>query len=215
MRADGESLQQALLAVVRRYPGSIARELSAVLRRQGYAVHNRDINPLVYRESGSFRHDGADVPRWSVAGARAPAIDPGRSARTDQICARRSDVDRLYQRLDLLDQAPVGTASPPPPTPPPAARAATSAPARARAALQAPAAWELTLLPWQREALDGWYTAGGRGVVEAVTGTGKTHLGLELASQMARRGGRSTVLVPTVVLQDQWARKSSADGTFG
>lgn len=203
----GTSLEQAISTVVRQYPGSTARELSAVLRRQGWAVHKRDINPLLYRESGKFRHDGGYVPRWSVVGATAPAADPGRSARTDQVRARRSDVDRLYQRLDLLDQAPVEAASSPPPTPLPAALPAASAPASARTALAAPTAWELTLLPWQREALSGWYSAGGRGVVEAVTGTGKTHLGLELASQMARRGGRSTVLVPTVVLQDQWARK--------
>ena len=61
-----------------------------------------------------------------------------------------------------------------------------------------------SLRPWQREALTAWYDAGCVGICEAVTGTGKTHLGLEAVAQTVRRGGRATVLVPSVLLQRQW-----------
>ncbi len=65
----------------------------------------------------------------------------------------------------------------------------------------------LPLRPWQKEALTRWYQAGGSGVCEAVTGTGKTHLGLEAVAQVIRLGQRATVLVPSVLLQRQWEQQ--------
>lgn len=65
----------------------------------------------------------------------------------------------------------------------------------------------LELRPWQRQALTAWYDAGGVGICEAVTGTGKTHLGLEAVAQWIRRGERATVLVPSLLLQRQWEQR--------
>lgn len=75
-----------------------------------------------------------------------------------------------------------------------------------RPSLPAPT-WSLRLRPWQEEALARWYDAGGIGVCEAVTGTGKTHLGLEAVAQCVRRAERATVLVPSVLLQRQWQQQ--------
>jgi RNA polymerase primary sigma factor len=69
-----------------------------------------------------------------------------------------------------------------------------------------PSAW-LGLYPWQAEALAAWERRGGRGVVEAVTGTGKTMLGVAAALDELWRRGQVVVLVPTVELQHQWARE--------
>lgn len=60
------------------------------------------------------------------------------------------------------------------------------------------------LRPWQREALDTWVSAGHRGVIEAVTGAGKTFVGLAAARDTLVAGGRAVVVVPTTELQDQW-----------
>ncbi len=60
------------------------------------------------------------------------------------------------------------------------------------------------LYAWQVEALDAWRRAGGRGVVEAVTGTGKTMVGIAAAAQELARGGQVLVLVPTAELLEQW-----------
>lgn len=60
------------------------------------------------------------------------------------------------------------------------------------------------LYAWQAEALAAWEGCGGRGVVEAVTGTGKTLLGLLAARQELARGGQACVLVPTTELLSQW-----------
>ncbi len=60
------------------------------------------------------------------------------------------------------------------------------------------------LYAWQKQALAVWERRGSRGVVQAVTGTGKTMLGLVAAEREVASGGRVLVLVPTIELQRQW-----------
>ncbi|MFN3983070.1 MAG: DEAD/DEAH box helicase, partial [Caldilinea sp.] len=77
------------------------------------------------------------------------------------------------------------------------------------------------LRAWQSEAFDAWRAAGRRGVVEAVTGTGKTAVGIVAAADAAARGLRTLVLVPGLELLDQWHGRlkeqlpSLAVGRFG
>jgi len=65
-----------------------------------------------------------------------------------------------------------------------------------------PADWlsSLDLYPWQQRALDGWAKHGHRGVVEAVTGAGKTRLALAAIASEIARGGRAVAIVPTTDL---------------
>lgn len=69
-----------------------------------------------------------------------------------------------------------------------------------------PGPWadSLKLYRWQVRALDGWAAHGYRGVVEAVTGAGKTRLALAAIEAEIRRGGRAVAIVPTKDLQRQW-----------
>lgn len=60
------------------------------------------------------------------------------------------------------------------------------------------------LFDWQREALERWEAAERCGIVEAVTGTGKTRVGVAAIARSLREGRRAIVLVPTKVLRDQW-----------
>ena len=62
----------------------------------------------------------------------------------------------------------------------------------------------LGLYPWQRRALDGWAEHGRRGVVEAVTGAGKTRLALAAIASEVVRGSKAVAIVPTTDLQGQW-----------
>ena len=64
--------------------------------------------------------------------------------------------------------------------------------------------WPFRLYRWQAEALDAWEARQRRGVVEAVTGTGKTMVGLAAAHDELQRGGRVLVLVPSKELLHQW-----------
>jgi superfamily II DNA or RNA helicase len=62
----------------------------------------------------------------------------------------------------------------------------------------------LELYRWQLEALVSWIRCGRRGVVEAVTGSGKTDVAIAAAADALRRGRFVLVLVPSRVLMEQW-----------
>lgn len=63
---------------------------------------------------------------------------------------------------------------------------------------------ERPLWAWQREALVAWTSHGRRGVVEAVTGTGKTRVGVEAIRDALAHGMGAVVSVPGKSLMDQW-----------
>lgn len=60
------------------------------------------------------------------------------------------------------------------------------------------------LWAWQQEAIQAWRDNARTGVVEAVTGAGKTRVGTAAAFEAIRQGMRVLVLVPTSELQRQW-----------
>src|SRR4051795_7377962 len=60
------------------------------------------------------------------------------------------------------------------------------------------------LYRWQLDALVSWLRCGRRGVIEAVTGSGKTDVAIAAAADALRRGRFVLVLVPSRVLMEQW-----------
>lgn len=64
----------------------------------------------------------------------------------------------------------------------------------------------LDLRDWQVAAFAAWTAAGCRGVVEAITGAGKTRLAVAAVRATLWQGGRALVLAPTLELQDQWVK---------
>ena len=60
------------------------------------------------------------------------------------------------------------------------------------------------LYTWQQEALSAWRANGQRGIVDAVTGAGKTRVGIVAISEALERGMKTLVLVPTITLLHQW-----------
>lgn len=60
---------------------------------------------------------------------------------------------------------------------------------------------------WQSEALAAWESNGRRGIIAAATGTGKTRLAIEVLKRVVADGARTTIVVPTRILQDQWLRE--------
>jgi len=60
------------------------------------------------------------------------------------------------------------------------------------------------LYRWQLDALVSWVRCGRRGIIEAVTGSGKTEVAIAAASDALRRGRFVLVLVPSRVLMEQW-----------
>ncbi len=72
---------------------------------------------------------------------------------------------------------------------------------------QVPNQNELTLYEWQREALEEWENKGHQGIIEAVTGAGKTRVAIAAAERQLRRGGKVAIVVPTADLLYQWKRE--------
>jgi superfamily II DNA or RNA helicase len=99
-----------------------------------------------------------------------------------------------------VGHAPAPVARPAQPTPRPAAAAQPNPPLP-------PFPQTIPLYAWQRQALDAWEAEGRRGIVEAVTGTGKTRVGMMAIRESLADGGFVHVLVPTIDLQDQWCRE--------
>jgi RNA polymerase primary sigma factor len=64
-----------------------------------------------------------------------------------------------------------------------------------------------SLRQWQSEALKAWNENGRKGLVEAVTGTGKTRLGLAATAEELNLGGKVAVIVPSIELQRQWSEE--------
>jgi superfamily II DNA or RNA helicase len=65
------------------------------------------------------------------------------------------------------------------------------------------------LYRWQLDALTSWLRCGRRGVVEAVTGSGKTDVAIAAAADALRRDRFVLVLVPSRVLMEQWQARLS------
>lgn len=80
---------------------------------------------------------------------------------------------------------------------------------RTRAEVFSSARTGTTLRAWQGEALRAWETAGRVGVVQAVTGTGKTQVGIEASCGELARGKKVLVVVPTTTLLNQWRSQLS------
>ncbi|HMJ76236.1 MAG TPA: DEAD/DEAH box helicase [Iamia sp.] len=66
------------------------------------------------------------------------------------------------------------------------------------------------LYRWQLDALIAWLRCGRRGVIEAVTGSGKTDVAIAAIADARRRGRFVLVLVPSRVLMEQWYGRLTA-----
>lgn len=64
------------------------------------------------------------------------------------------------------------------------------------------------LYDWQRKALESWVDHGRVGIVEAVTGSGKTLVALHAIAEAIDNNYAVLVIVPTRVLGDQWMEKT-------
>ncbi|SDD80029.1 Superfamily II DNA or RNA helicase [Sanguibacter gelidistatuariae] len=187
---DDGTLRGAIIRALTSTPHSTVREIAFQLTRDGQPTGRSEVNQVLYGERSVFTKDDSTVPRWQVASgptdSSAPSPQPARSPRS------RREVQDRDTYAHLLEPEPSATP--------------VRAPAVARAAQQAPV-HVLDLMSWQHEAIAAWYASGCHGIIEAVTGTGKTHVGLEAVAHAAARGERSTVLVPSVDLQDQWTAR--------
>jgi superfamily II DNA or RNA helicase len=65
----------------------------------------------------------------------------------------------------------------------------------------------LELRDYQREAIEKWKQRGQKGIIVLPTGTGKTYIALAVINEEIRQNGKVAVIVPTIVLANQWQQK--------
>lgn len=63
------------------------------------------------------------------------------------------------------------------------------------------------LFKWQKQALHSWINADRKGIIKAVTGSGKTIVALDAIRTCLLEGGRIAVVVPTTALLKQWQQQ--------
>ena len=71
---------------------------------------------------------------------------------------------------------------------------------------------------WQEECLDSWEANDNRGIVQAVTGAGKTIFALKAVQRLREKCGESlwtAIVVPTRALMIQWNRIDHGLSTGG
>jgi superfamily II DNA or RNA helicase len=64
----------------------------------------------------------------------------------------------------------------------------------------------LELYPWQQRAYDRWHESKCRGIIEAVTGAGKTRLAMAAAASHLEENWKVATIVPTKELMYQWCK---------
>lgn len=65
----------------------------------------------------------------------------------------------------------------------------------------------LELRDYQKEAIEKWRKRGQRGILVLPTGTGKTYIALAVIKEEIGQNGKVAVIVPTIVLAQQWQSK--------
>lgn len=214
---DPASLVAPLTAILTAEPGLHAKDLAHRLK-----LSKSEINPVLYG-SGHFLRRGDLKPRWYLVADAPPIIEPPRPAPTCAVSTtpvkparpkkpkKKSDSEAsepTEEELALLAARVAEIFGDDAPNIDPALIARfvkTNPPPRVAIDPVVTGSHNpLGLYAWQLEALDQWKLRESRGIVDAVTGAGKTRLAVAAIAEHLAEGGVSVVLVPTVVLLHQW-----------
>ena len=192
---DREKVVLRLQEILSSEPGLNASELGRKL-----GLHKSDVNPILYNSPQFFK--SADTkPRWYLD---AQSVEEPSTRTQPKPKNIRRDINDVPVPIDLSDYEPMPDEEIDP------AEVArffkqASGPRPVIAPVSTDADNPFGLYPWQREALSTWEIWGHQGIVNAVTGAGKTRLAIAAIAKHRAAGGRSLVIVPTIVLLHQWA----------
>lgn len=187
-----------LKRLVKEHPGSSARRLAYLCREHlGRSdVRRKTVNSLLYSNRNVFRAKGSSPPQWFLSNYDCPR-DFSRQN-------RNFVVDPVEIELRGHQQNVVASSSSSGALPNSNLGSRRRFDNANRVSAISTSLNEIEFRPWQLPAISKWKANNGRGVIEAVTGTGKTHCGLFLIGKYVEAGRRILILVPTVVLLRQW-----------
>jgi RNA polymerase primary sigma factor len=191
-------LLSQIVEVLEKKPGSTCREISKLIN-----VHRKEINPILYRHKELF-HAGqgeTSAPIWFLNSSNIEVVPYQRQTSRNDVSPadlkiRESDEFESIFREPSFDPEVLARFE----------KTSTSPRPEPEIALPTPDN-PLGLFRWQREAFQAWRDNGNRGIIEAVTGSGKTRVGLAAMAEQQKNGGKILVLVPTIVLLYQWQKE--------
>jgi superfamily II DNA or RNA helicase len=180
----GVDLTRRLKAYLEQNPQSSALELCLALRKKGIACTKREVNRTLYAgKSRHFERSDEKRPQWRLPGVSIRAAE--------RALAQRRAERAAPPKFDPATRIPLPTRVTYP-----------------RKIVRPDLDVRIKkLFRWQEEALNAWRAKKRLGVIEAVTGTGKTMVGIAAAADELQSGGKVLVLVPTIDLQTQWKEK--------
>ena len=198
---SGISLLEKIIMALTRSPGLHAREIAHEIRHspdpkiRDQTVRRKHVNSILYKERDVFWSKRYYVPQWYLIKS-SDTPEPKESLEIDQII-----IDWLLDESQTLDK--------PPKFPPSVSTSVSvSPPLRRHRRIPLPKIPEpiirKKLYKWQKKAVTKWKDAEGQGIIEAVTGTGKTLYALHIVSKYVAAGKRTLIIVPSIVLLEQW-----------
>ncbi len=189
MKTERDDLIQHLLKAVSSSQGASARLLvKEINSRKKFhkIVTKKDINPILYRERQLFRSEGWSPPRWfTTSNAASPSPQASRPKPSPATAKREN---KPTNRASVYARKP----NPEPKKPEPTRSNITVKDLQNR------------LYAWQKDAVETWNKANGRGVIQAVTGSGKTMVALHMISRYVAANRICLIIVPSIALLKQW-----------
>ena len=195
---DRAEITSALKELLASDPGQNASELGRKL-----GLHKSDLNPILYG-SPEFAKSADTKPRWFLA---SDAVDLGEQVPVRTERERKPMPSENGVPIDL-DALIVGEEVPDEELSEEALARFIKTNPEPRLPYVAPSVTAdnpLGLYAWQQEALARWELFGSQGIIDAVTGAGKTRLAVAAIAKHFAAGGKTLVVVPTIVLLHQWA----------
>lgn len=172
------NLVLALIQTIHNTPKQQGRTYTGILRRNGYVnISKHEVNSLLYARKDLFvpNLDERLIPHWEVT-KLALSVYLSNKIHEEQF-AEDTEINKI---------APTQTHLP---------------------LINNQFNWEerFGLYDWQVRALNAWQAQYYRGIIQAVTGSGKTRLALAAISRHLQSGWKILIIVHTLDIRDQWS----------
>lgn len=192
-------LENCLIRILKTEPGLPAKIIAQRARDllSDRTVTKRIVNPVLYRKKLVFRYVGQTPPKWYL---REEATDLVLNRLQALLNNAKNDSKKQNRSIPTKGKAPKKP------------RIKVLGAAQKKTTKLHPLSKDL--YDWQHKAIKAWEDSNCCGVVEAVTGTGKTFVAIWLLHKYIQEQKRCLVIVPSVVLFNQWKEEIESELGF-
>ncbi|MAW42048.1 MAG: hypothetical protein CMJ30_06520, partial [Phycisphaerae bacterium] len=179
-------------SAIRRNPGASAKEIARFCRDEldDHTIRKSTVNPILYSHSDLWTCSGGTPPKWRAKTVKSHASVKPQKKRPVRKKRATRPLYHTQPEAKLLTQA-CGSRKERPTGPP-----------EHRFKIK----FNTQHYDWQKRALKAWIKNGNRGVVEAVTGAGKSRLALMAVQRALENHQKCLIVVPTISLFHQWKK---------